>query len=347
MLKTRWILFLVLACWMKIRHVVPSSFSYNAYNYDLTTPLFTPDGRLLQVEYAYESSRHSPPLLAIPCSEGVVLATVQYFSRRYPHRLRRQQQQTRFVELLLGSSCTFNTTVAVVGLSGVIADNIALLQHARKYLDSYTRSYGSHPQHGFFNCYRLARHIANVIGDACQSHALGGGLRPYGASLLVCSVEHGGMYYSPPKDDSIDETCHPSSVASIAITHPSGAVYSTIVNNGVNQRSYDPNVFIVGGSSQVQAKLRQRIQHLLNSRTREENDMLSFKTTVHVAIESLLEEYDRHRKEQQQHEPPTEENMDAEMEILIMSPKHGTHRLSYQDTQLLISRIREQQKESL
>jgi hypothetical protein len=156
------------------------------------------------------------------------------------------------------------------------------------------------------------------------------------------------MYYYPPKDDTIDETCHPPSVASIAITHPSGAVHSTIVNNCIHQRSYDPNVFIVGGSSEVQAKLRQRIQHLLNSRSgEEENDRLSFKTTVHVAIETLLEEYDRNRKEQQQHEPHMEENMDAEMEILIMSPKHGTHRLSYGDIQLLISRIREQQKQSL
>lgn len=328
-----------------MRDVASSSFSYNAYNYDLTTPLFTPDGRLLQVEYAYESSRHSSPLVAIPCSEGVVLATVQYFSRRYPHQIRPQQQQTRFVELVLGGNCTFHTTVAVVGLSGVIADNLALLQHARKYLDSYTRSYGSNTPHGVY-CYNLARHIANVIGDACQSHALGGGLRPYGASLLVCSVEHGGRMYYPARDDGIDEPCHDSSVASIAITHPSGAVHSTIVHCA-NQRSYDPNVCIVGGSSEVQAKLRQHIQHLLSIKTKEETDRLSLKATVLVAMESLLEEYDRNKKEQQQQQEPIEDYMDVEMEIVIMSPKHGTHRLLHRDIQLLISRIREQQKKSL
>jgi hypothetical protein len=36
--------------------------NYNAYNYDMTTPLFTPDGRLLQVEYASRAATHSSPV---------------------------------------------------------------------------------------------------------------------------------------------------------------------------------------------------------------------------------------------------------------------------------------------
>jgi 20S proteasome alpha/beta subunit len=280
--------------------------------------------------YAFESSRHSSPLLAIPCDDGVVLATVQYYSR-HPHR----RQQTRFVELLLGGGGTFNRTVAVVGLSGVIADNIALLQHARRYIDSWTRSYGSTSS----QC-NPARQIAHVVGDACQSHALGGGVRPYGASLLVCSVQQG----QPPQRDGI-EPLQPSTLATFAITHPSGAVYSTSVSPSKQTKNNNPNLFIVGGSADVQTKLRQRVKDLL-SNTQQQKQLVqdsSFKRTVHVAVEALLEEYDRNRREQQQQQPE-EDDEDVEMEILIMSPTHGSHRLSPHDAKLLVSRIREQQR---
>ncbi len=275
--------------------------------------------------YAFESSRHSSPLLAIPCDDGVVLATVQYYSR-HPRR----RQQTRFVELLLGGG-TFNTTVAVVGLSGVIADNIALLQHARRCIDSWTRSYGSTSAQS-----NPARRIAHVVGDACQSHALGGGVRPYGASLLVCSVQQG----QPPQRDGI-EPLQPSTLATFAITHPSGAVYSTSVSPSKQNNNKNPPLFIVGGSADVQAKLRQRGKNLLSEKQLVQDS--SFKRTVHVAVEALLEEYDRNRREQQQQQH-VDDDEDAEMEILIMSPTHGTHRLSPHDAKLLVSRIREQQR---
>mmetsp|Transcript_724 Transcript_724/g.1126 ORF Transcript_724/g.1126 Transcript_724/m.1126 type:complete len:85 (-) Transcript_724:100-354(-) len=45
--------------------------SYNVYNYDLTTPLFTPDGLLKQVEYAAAAPTHQQP----PLDHGTPEAT--------------------------------------------------------------------------------------------------------------------------------------------------------------------------------------------------------------------------------------------------------------------------------
>lgn len=46
--------------------VTASSTSYNPYQYDTTVPQFTPDGRLLQVEYAANAIDQSLPLIVIP-----------------------------------------------------------------------------------------------------------------------------------------------------------------------------------------------------------------------------------------------------------------------------------------
>mmetsp|Transcript_9383 Transcript_9383/g.19808 ORF Transcript_9383/g.19808 Transcript_9383/m.19808 type:complete len:503 (+) Transcript_9383:101-1609(+) len=49
---------------------VPHRQRYNLYDYDLTTPQFTPDGRLLQVEYATESTRRreTNPIVCVATS---------------------------------------------------------------------------------------------------------------------------------------------------------------------------------------------------------------------------------------------------------------------------------------
>lgn len=49
---------------------VPQRHRYNLYDYDLTTPQFTPDGRLLQVEYATESTRRreANPIVCVATS---------------------------------------------------------------------------------------------------------------------------------------------------------------------------------------------------------------------------------------------------------------------------------------
>lgn len=299
--------------------------SWNAYDYDLTTPMFTPDGRLLQVEYAFESSRHSSPLLAIPCEDGVVLATTPYYSRDRIHR----RQQSRFVEIL---GNTNNSTMAVVGLSGVIADAMSLLQHARKHVDSWSRLYGTSP--GMLN---PARQIANVVADACQSHALGGGIRPYGASLLVCSLQKGPQY----KDGSAQSE-QPPILATIAITHPSGAVHSATVTCSSKPNNNPTPVFVMGGTTDVQAKIKDRVEAFLLQQDRN-TDNKSLKRTIHIAIEALLEEYDKNKQQQLQQDQSGEDD-EAEMEIVIMSPTHGTHRLSRRDIRILVARTRELQR---
>ena len=100
-----------------------SSSSYNVYNYDMTTPMFTPDGRLKQVEYASLASQHSSPMVIYVTEHNnmVVMATRK---ARHNHR--------RMVPLLQSG--------ILLGMSGILSDNVALWNHARQYILQQTSS---------------------------------------------------------------------------------------------------------------------------------------------------------------------------------------------------------------
>jgi 20S proteasome alpha/beta subunit len=81
----------------------------------------------------------------------------------------------------------------VVALSGILTDSLALLQKVQDETLSNRRWYGR----------GLACHqVAETIRSACQRHAFGGGLRPYGSTIVVCGVLEGGRIQTQRTDPS-------------------------------------------------------------------------------------------------------------------------------------------------
>jgi 20S proteasome alpha/beta subunit len=135
--------------------------NYNAYNYDMTTPLFTPDGRLLQVEYASRAATHSSPCVLWKVGAHETLVMTRKSSRKL---------QNRLIQL--------SDTTAVC-LSGVVSDSLALLAKVYELQDNNRRLYGSKTL--------TEQQVASAIATACQRHSFGGGLRPYGSTIVVLS----------------------------------------------------------------------------------------------------------------------------------------------------------------
>ena len=165
--------------------------NYNVYNYDQTTPQFTPDGRLLQVEYASSAADLSPPLvvleffddddhhhkdnesLAYPCT---VLITIQkqpsspqdriiIIEKNRPDDQRNRNPRHR-------SYC--------VAMSGILADSLALLQAGMKVAAQHSLQYQDSLG---------MESLAQALADECQSRVFAGGLRPYGSTLLLCGYD--------------------------------------------------------------------------------------------------------------------------------------------------------------
>ncbi len=206
--------------------------SYNAYNYDMTTPMFTPDGRLLQCEYASRAATWSSPLVVLKGTDFTILVTAKSSTRA----------QDRLI-LLQDSH--------IVAMSGVLSDSLSLLSHLQKEMEHEQRLYGRAAT-------MSALKIATILGNECQLHAFGGGIRPYGSNMVVCGANEG--------------------------------VYQTDSSGAVLQMK---NVLtVVGGSETRQAKLKSDIQKRLPLNGKEE---LGLHETLRRLAKILLQENDSNK----------------------------------------------------
>ena len=147
-----------------------ASSNYSPYQYDQTTPLFTPDGRLLQVEYASKAvDDYSNPLIILALNE-----TVSAIVACTP----RQSLLSRLVVL---PATDVSPSNVVVALSGVLPDGMALLQQVQDYArQQQQRTGGLHPS---------ARSLALYAASVCHRRAMGGGIRPFGARLTILETQ--------------------------------------------------------------------------------------------------------------------------------------------------------------
>lgn len=231
-----------------------SNYNYNAYNYDMA-PTFTPDGRLLQVEYASAASERSNPLIALQLDkETVVVMALK----------NKASPQNRIVVLPtqdgagIGRPRPAQQTICI-GMSGVLGDSLALvqvgLQEGIKHYQSYSKS---------MTVFQLTRAIA----DACQKRSFGGGIRPYGATLLICGISPSG------------EPC-------LYQTDPSGAIVEASMESSSSSNSDQAKTtlrWLVGGSPTLQRQLRKRLEAVLSK------DNLSTQETLTQVAKTLMKE---------------------------------------------------------
>jgi 20S proteasome alpha/beta subunit len=146
---------------------------YNPYRYDLIVPQFTPDGRLLQVEYAQRAVEHSNPIVAVRLVPEDILVLMCCRRSHSP--------QERII---------LSNNNAIIAMAGVLADNLKLISIVREHLTNEFWRYGGTKKPS-------AIRIAELIADVCRQTNSEGGLRPLGATMWVILVA------DEPKSDKI------------------------------------------------------------------------------------------------------------------------------------------------
>lgn len=184
--------------------------------YDRGVSIFSPDGRVYQVEYARESVQRGTPSVGIRTDGGIVLAAYK--------RLRSPLVEARSVEKLH----QLDDHVGVAS-AGHVADARRLVDLARRVAQTERLRYGEAA---------TVEAIVTDIAAHIQEHTQSGGVRPYGAALLV-----GGVNPDRLDGDS----------ARIFETDPSGASYewkATAIGSEADEvterfeSSYSPNLTI-------------------------------------------------------------------------------------------------------
>ncbi|KAK8884594.1 Proteasome subunit alpha type-5 [Tritrichomonas musculus] len=146
--------------------------------YDRNVNTFSPDGRLLQVEYAIEAVKLGSSAIAILCPEGVVFAVEKRLSS----------------PLLIPSSVervyAIDDHVGVV-LAGYPADGRTMVDHMRVAAQDHRFSFGE--PIGIKAVTESVCDLALSFGEGRKKRD-GQMSRPFGAALLVSGIENGKPY---------------------------------------------------------------------------------------------------------------------------------------------------------
>ena len=136
--------------------------------YDRGITIFSPDGRLYQVEYAREAVKRGTASIGVRTQEGVVLLADK--------RLRSRLMEATSVEKLH----KIDSHVGIVS-AGHVADARQLVEFARQAAQRNRLRYGEP-----IGVETLTKQVTDHIQEYTQS----GGARPFGTALLVGGVEN-------------------------------------------------------------------------------------------------------------------------------------------------------------
>jgi proteasome alpha subunit len=139
-------------------------------SYDRGVTMFSPDGRLYQVEYAREAVRRGAGTVGVRTAEGVVFAA--------DGRLRSPLMAPESIEKIHDIDGRIG-----VASAGHVADSRRLVDVARQYAQRERLRYGEPPE---------VESVAKAVADFVQESTQTGGTRPFGAAVLLGGVDESG-----------------------------------------------------------------------------------------------------------------------------------------------------------
>jgi proteasome alpha subunit len=135
--------------------------------YDRASTVFSPDGRLFQVEYAKEAVRRGATAIGIVCSDGVALVAYKNAGTS----LVVPESMKKIFEV--------DSHIAATA-SGLIADARRLIDVARLEAQRHRMAYGESIG---------LEAMSKELCDLMQVYTQYGGVRPFGVSLLIAGVD--------------------------------------------------------------------------------------------------------------------------------------------------------------
>ncbi len=140
--------------------------------YDRAITVFSPDGRLFQVEYARAAVKRGTTTIGIKFKDGVLLMA----DKRIRSRLLEPKSMEKIFIIDDHIGCAS---------SGLVGDARVLVDYARLVAQIERVTYGEDI---------LVEHLVKRISDYKQQYTQYGGVRPFGASLLIAGVDEKGIY---------------------------------------------------------------------------------------------------------------------------------------------------------
>lgn len=138
--------------------------------YDRAITMFSPDGRLLQVEYAKKTVRQGSTVIGLVCSDGVLLVA----DKRMMEKLIVPESIEKIFQI--------DDHIAAAA-SGIISDARVLVERSQIKAQQHRVTYDTP-----IDTISIVKDICSLKQICTQS----GGLRPFGVSILVAGIDNDG-----------------------------------------------------------------------------------------------------------------------------------------------------------
>lgn len=153
-------------------------FGQPGMGYDRAITIFSPDGRLFQVEYAIEAVKRGTTAIAVRNDSAVVFCVEK---RNLP------------LQENLGSEKIFKIDDHVgIAIAGLTADARTLVEQARVHAQVFILSYNEKV---------TVQETTRDLCDQCQLYTQNAGARPFGLSMLIGGIDPDGsvkLYMTDP-----------------------------------------------------------------------------------------------------------------------------------------------------
>ncbi len=147
---------------------MPIDMQHQQMGYDRSATMFSPEGHLLQVEYAEKTVRLGSSSIGIVCSDGVFIIA----DRRTEDKLIVKQSANKIIEV---------DKHIVISTAGITSDARVLIERAQVLAQQHRVTYDSPVE---------PESIIKDISNMKQQFTQYGGARPFGVSVLLAGINN-------------------------------------------------------------------------------------------------------------------------------------------------------------
>lgn len=148
---------------------IPAEIQHQAMGYDRAATMFSPDGHLLQVEYAEKIVKLGSASIGLVCKDGVVIVA----DKRIRDKLFAPESSHKIFEI---------DSHIIATSAGILADARILIDQAQVLAQQNRVTYDSPIE---------PISVMRMIADRKQQFTQYGGARPYGVSVMLAGVNKG------------------------------------------------------------------------------------------------------------------------------------------------------------
>jgi proteasome alpha subunit len=145
---------------------MPIDMQHQAMGYDRTATMFSPQGHLLQVEYAEKTVRLGSASIGLVCSDGVFIIA----DMRVDDKLIRQKSTNKVYEI---------DSHIIASVAGIVSDARVLIEKSQVLAQQHRITYDSDIEPEL---------IIKDISNTKQQFTQYGGARPFGVSLMIAGI---------------------------------------------------------------------------------------------------------------------------------------------------------------